>query len=203
MQLNIFYKVIKENKLWILILYALVLLEFIVFLINPEASIPTIAELLTAPGNEISLITAFRNILLIYLVYKLYIYEINNNYIYIFNRISINKWFHGKIIAILILVIAYNLIYEVLLYTLFFQFMKFNLMEIINTLVLNILITFIMISLVNITSLKKYAPFIASISIIITFKYFKLDVFIILILILIALNYYLIFKRNVLKQISD
>lgn len=203
MQYNILKKVLKNNRAWILVLVGVLLFEYLVEQINPDASIKSLAELLILPGDNITTVPAYRSILLIYLTYQLYIYEINNNYIYIFNRISNKKWFINKILLIVIFVFAYSFVYEVIIYCLFNSYVNLSITNMLKNLIFNFLITFIMLNIINVKLLKRYYPFIMILLILILFKHFNFIYYVISIIGLLFLNSFLIFKKHTLKSISE
>lgn len=202
MQFSILKSVVKKNAVWFIVLYSYIVCESLLYWINPISIERIVAEFLSLPSNSMSLIIMYKNLLLLYLVYFLYVFEINNNYIYIFNRISKKRWFVQKSLLLTVVTIIYEITYHLAVYLLLGKIITISVLNIVEVVAFDAVMVWICVIVANIYCVKKIAPLFIIVSMQVLYKLFNLSIFLFLLFILFNLAYLLIVKTKVLKKIS-
>ena len=200
-QLNILWEIIKKNLVLIGSLLFFVGLEVIVYYFGTGNPFRIEESLYCFPGKKIELIGFYKSAILIVLIYQLYTYEIKNNFIYIFNRTAIGRWFFFKIIFILLMIILYNFLYMLIIFLLVPQVVSFSWDFVMRFIIFELFLSVFVVMLTNIVQLKSYAPYIVIVLILLLFERFDFLYFGIAIAVLFVINILLIFKTGALKKI--
>lgn len=199
-ELNLTKEKIKKDKLWLIILFSLLIINFIYYYleysdlkVNNEYFLELISYPLLNDTTELSIL--FNIYFICYIVYyslSYYNYELENLKEYMIIRDKSKKWFVRKIISIF----AYIIILKILLILLIGIFSNFRYSININYYMITFLYL-ITISAISITlnNIIKNNTLVTIISIILSFiLFFKLkNITIILILLLILLIFNIIF----------
>lgn len=199
-ELNLTKEKIKKDKLWLIILFSLLIINFIYYYleysdlnVNNEYFLELISYPLSNDTTELSIL--FNIYFICYIVYyslSYYNYELENLKEYMIIRDKSKKWFVRKIISIF----TYIIILKILLILLIGIFSNFRYSININYYMITFLYL-ITISAISITlnNIIKNNTLVTIISIILSFiLFFKLkNITIILILLLILLIFNIIF----------
>ena len=197
LQLEIMLSVIKKTWFWLGILVFLSLIKIVLYTFNVHANVSYEAEFLSflfIPGFtnynlSTLLIGIYQTILVIYIVYVFYTYELNNAFFNVILRANEKKWIVSKLLLITIFNILFKLIYQFLIYLYFKNYIFFELEYFLYPVVYDLLLSLFIILMINFINKNKLIGFVVIILLsFIIFKYFNVFIALFLIGILIAVN---------------
>lgn len=199
-QIKILLYNLKKSWLWIVIFILLVILSIIFYEVRPislELQRNDFINLISYPErndlNFISLlITIYQIGFIIYYMYIYYCYEIEHSFENIIIRINEKKWIFQKIVSSIIFIIFVRIIYTVVVYMYFQKVLSFELGFIFIPILYYILISMILLTIINFISIDNGIKFLLSFIISCLF-FIKFNVYIVLLLIIILINFNLKF----------
>ncbi len=202
-QLKILLKILKNNWKWIAILLFIVILKLTMIMLQPtdaEITYYDFLNLICYPNlkDTVNILLSLYQIgLYLYLILVFYTYEIEYSFENIILRSNEKKWINFKIITSIVFVIITKTIYILLIYLLFKIYFPLKIYYLIYPNVFHIISVLSLITFVNI--FKNNNKFILILSLIISYlvyKYFYLNISLILIVFIIVMNIWLFrFKR--------
>lgn len=202
MQLRVLWNTLKKTFIWLFIFIIFLIINYLIYAFGNFSDEEHLFNMLLIPDKVIGYVLLFKIIFITIFIYQFYIYEVNNNYIYIFNRINLFKWLSIKYFWILVLLIIYNIIYLVALYFMFNTNIDLIIFYIKDIIIIDFFLISLLILVTNISYLKKFSVIvIIGVTIILPYIY-NCYLFIVLGILFIIINYILVIKFRVLKYLD-
>lgn len=153
-QYQILKKALKKNLIWLLLLLILVgIYNFInqVKQINPALEFLQIIN--NSPIKEMNTIEIticlYQIILVIYMTYIIYTYEMNNSFQNILLRINEKKWILSKYLILILFIIFYKIIYIYVAFLEFSNLLSLDIVYFIKSIIFDIVICLTTITCIN------------------------------------------------------
>lgn len=118
----------KKNYIYVFIFFFYLILDIIVLKLKQFSIYNIINEVMGIPGYDIGILSGFKIVLFIYLIYYFYTYEFSNNYDCIFLRIDLRKFYLFKIWYLVCFVVLLNVIHFIIGYVFFGNLISFDIL---------------------------------------------------------------------------
>lgn len=202
MQFRVLWNTFKKTFIWFFIFIIFLIINYLIYAFGNFRNEEYLFNMLLIPDQAIGYVLLFKILFIIIFIYQFYIYEVNNNYIYIFNRINLFKWLNIKYFWIIIMVFIYNTMYVIALYFMFNTNLDLIILYISDIIIVDFFVISLLILVTNISYLKKISVMIISIITILLPYIYNCYLFIALGIIFIIINYIIVIKFRALKYLS-
>ncbi len=116
-ELSVIKETFKKNYIYILVFFLFLILNIILLELSPTRySYDEVIKLIGIPNKVVEILIIYKIILILFLIYYFYTYELRNIYDFILPRISLTKFYISKLFFLLIIVITINLIHFLIIY---------------------------------------------------------------------------------------
>ncbi len=138
--------------------------------------------------DSIELLLVYKIVLIIFLTYSFYTYEIYYTFDFIFLRIKLKKWIISKLVTSIFLIAMFDLLHVGFVFIMFFKSIDFSLHFIAIQILFDIFLCLVVIFLINVFKNKSVIFILVTILGLFMFSNFKIMIFLISFPILIFLN---------------
>lgn len=116
-ELSVIKETFKKNYIYILVFFLFLILNIILLELSPTGySYDEVIKLIGIPNKIVEILIIYKIILILFLIYDFYTYELRNIYDFILPRISLTKFYIAKILFLMLVVITINLIHFLIIY---------------------------------------------------------------------------------------
>ena len=117
MELSVLKETLNKNYIYIIVFFLFLILNIILLeLCINGYEYGEVIKLIGIPNKNVGILITYKIILFIFLIYYFYTYELRNIYDFILSRINLTKFYIGKVLFLMLVVIVINLIHFLIIY---------------------------------------------------------------------------------------
>ena len=117
MELSVLRETLNKNYIYIIVFFLFLILNIILLELSINGyEYGEVIKLIGIPNKNVGILITYKIILFIFLIYYFYTYELRNIYDFILSRINLTKFYIGKVLFLMLVVIVINLIHFLIIY---------------------------------------------------------------------------------------
>ena len=117
MELSVLKETLNKNYIYIMVFFLFLILNIILLELSINGyEYGEVIKLIGIPNKNVGILITYKIILFIFLIYYFYTYELRNIYDFILSRINLTKFYIGKVLFLMLVVIVINLIHFLIIY---------------------------------------------------------------------------------------
>ncbi len=117
MELSVLRETLNKNYIYIMVFFLFLILNIILLELSINGyEYGEVIKLIGIPNKNVGILITYKIILFIFLIYYFYTYELRNIYDFILSRINLTKFYIGKVLFLMLVVIVINLIHFLIIY---------------------------------------------------------------------------------------
>ena len=117
LELSVLKETLKKNYIYIIVFFLFLILNIILLELSINGyEYGEVIKLIGIPNKNVGILITYKIILFIFLIYYFYTYELRNIYDFILSRINLTKFYIGKVLFLMLVVIVINLIHFLIIY---------------------------------------------------------------------------------------
>lgn len=117
MELSVLKETLNKNYIYIIVFFLFLILNIILLELSINGyEYGEVIKLIGIPNKNVGILITYKIILFIFLIYYFYTYELRNIYDFILSRINLTKFYIGKVLFLMLVVIVINLIHFLIIY---------------------------------------------------------------------------------------
>lgn len=117
LELSVLKETFKKNYIYIIVFFLFLILDIILLELSINGyEYGEVIKLIGIPNKNVDILITYKIILFIFLIYYFYTYELRNIYDFILPRINLTKFYIGKVLFLMLVVIVINLIHFLIIY---------------------------------------------------------------------------------------